>query len=113
MRFAVALLLAASLASLAVACGGSDGAGAEPAAVVVETIETLPAGSPAPPGSIRALLDEKPGEDVALIFGSKDFAVGVNRVSFLVVRSNGELVQVPRARVSVAAGGIDARPAIR
>jgi hypothetical protein len=105
------LLLIPLLAALAAACGGSGGASAEPAVDVV-TVETTPAASPAPAGSIRALLEETPGEDVALVFGSRDFAVGENRISFLVVRGNGELVDAPRARVSVATGNLDALPAV-
>lgn len=66
----------------------------------------------APPGSIGALLAAKPGEDVALVFGSSDFAVGSNRVSFLIIRSNGEVVDAQRARVVVAAGDLSATPAL-
>jgi hypothetical protein len=105
-----ALVLAAFLAALVAGCGGSPGAEKPP--VVVETVEVVtdPA-NPAPAGSLRALLGEKPGEDVALVFGTADFAVGANRITFLVVSSNGELVEAPRARVLVAEGDLDADPA--
>ena len=52
---------------------------------------------------------ERPGEDVGLIQGTSDYAVGKVRVSFLVVRSDGKLVERPRARVWLARG-LDAAP---
>ncbi len=106
----LSLGLVLALAGLAAACGGSAGADG---AAIVETVEEITTSTtPAPAGSIRALLDEKPGEDVALVFGSLDFAVGENRVTFLVLRSSGELVDASRARVSVAKGDLDAKPTL-
>jgi hypothetical protein len=106
-----ALSALAVAAALVAGCGGSAGSAGEPP-VVVETVEivTDPA-SPAPPGSLEALLGERPGEDVALVFGSADFAVGSNRVTFLVISRDGELVESPRARVFVAEGDLGAVPA--
>ena len=43
--------------------------------------------------------------DVAVTMGSADFAVGDNRVVFLIVREDGSLVQAPRARVRFALPG--------
>lgn len=54
-------------------------------------------------GTIEALW-RAPGEDVGLIQGTRDYAPGRVRVSFLVVRSNGSVVEQPRARVWLAAG---------
>jgi hypothetical protein len=54
-------------------------------------------------GSIEALW-RAPGEDVGLIQGTSDYAPGRNRVSFLVVRGNGQVVERPRARVWLASG---------
>lgn len=80
---AVALLPAALLAG----CGGdSSGEGK----------------SDAPAGSLQARLDAQPGENVGLILGTSDFAVGENRVSFLVVGNNGRVVETPTAKVYLA-----------
>ena len=102
---ALALLLALFVAG----CGGSSSPSTEPAS---ET-ETSPAGQtggPAPDGSIQALLEEDPAEDSALIFGTSDYAVGQNRLSFLLVDSAGALVEAESARVRVATGGLAAVP---
>ena len=110
----VALALAVFLVALVAGCGGSDdSAGAEQPPVVVETVEVVtdPANL-APAGSLRALLGETPGEDVALVFGTADFAVGENRVTFLVISSTGELVEAPRARVLVAEGDLNVAPTL-
>jgi hypothetical protein len=106
---ALAIGLAAAVAALlAVAgCGGGGGG-----AAVVEPAEPAPPSTPPPAGSIQALLDEDPREDSALVFGTSDFAVGSNRISFLLVDSRGELVEAPAARVRLAAGGLDAAPTI-
>lgn len=81
---AVALLVSLALLS---GCGG-DANGSE--------------GSAAEPGSLQARLDAQPGENVGLILGTSDFVVGENRVSFLVVGSNGQVVTTPTAKVYVA-----------
>jgi hypothetical protein len=57
------------------------------------------------PDWVQARLAEKKGEDVALIFGTTDHAVGDNRISFLVVRSNGSLVRSPQAKVLILREG--------
>ena len=67
-----------------------------------------------PPGSsrTRATLDEllkQPGEDVALAMGTADYATGLLRVSFLVIRHDGQPVYRPQARVYVAAS-LSSRP---
>jgi len=102
----VPAVLAIAAAILVSACGGSSSSpepqepGAAPA----------PPAGPAAEGSIQALLEQDPAEDSALVFGTSDFAVGRNRVSFLLVDSTGELVQGGPARVRVAAGGLEAVP---
>jgi hypothetical protein len=98
-----------TLAAAAAGCGASGG---EDGSVAPPAVSTAQGSTEAPPGSILALLGEKPGEDVALVFGSRDFAVGENRVSFLVIRSNGEVVDAPHARVAVAAGDLGAKPTL-
>jgi hypothetical protein len=71
------------------ACGSSDD-------------ERAPAGSArSVPGSLNAL-QARPGEDVALVMGTSDYAPGPVRVSFLVIGSNGRPVSTPSARVWVA-----------
>ena len=101
--------LALLLALVAAGCGGSSSPSTEPASEA----ETSPAGQtggPAPDGSIQALLEEDPAEDSALIFGTSDYAVGQNRLSFLLVDSAGALVEAESARVRVATGGLAAVP---
>jgi hypothetical protein len=53
------------------------------------------------PRSIEALW-RAPGEDVALVPGTSDYAPGPNRVSFLVVDDDGRTVEETTARVWVA-----------
>ena len=62
-------------------------------------------------GSLEALW-RAPGEDVAIVAGTSDYAPGLNRVSFLVVRHDGSAVFRPRARVLVAKG-LKERPFLR
>ena len=88
--FRLPALLAAVLL-LVSGCGGSDGGGGTAAAV-----------QPAP-GTLEALW-KAPGEDVGLIQGTRDYAPGKLRVSFLVVRGDGSPVERPRARVWLARG---------
>jgi hypothetical protein len=100
---ALALLLALVLA----ACGGSSSP-EEPSQDAAAG--TTGGTGPAPEGSIQALLEEDPAEDSALIFGTSDYAVGPNRLSFLLVDSTGALVEAGPARVQVATGGLSAVP---
>jgi hypothetical protein len=104
---AIGRLLVLFALALVAGCGGDDEA-AEPE-------DTAAAGSgwlqSAPPGSLNARLAAKPGEDGAFILGSSDFAVGDVRVAFLVVRSNGRVVERPSARVRVARAP-NARPQV-
>jgi hypothetical protein len=55
------------------------------------------------PGWVKDALAELTGPDVVLVLGTSDFAKGVNRVTFLVVRKNGSLVQTPTARLRYGA----------
>lgn len=102
-----AFAIAAAL--LAVGCGGSSTESNSPAPAA-EAGPSTETGGPAPEGSIQALLDDDPAEDSALVFGTSDYTVGENRVSFLLVDSQGRLVQEGPARVRVAAGGLTAAP---
>jgi len=54
-----------------------------------------------PPGSLAALI-ARPGEDVSVIPGDTDFAVGDVRYSFLVITSKAQAVERPQARVWLA-----------
>jgi hypothetical protein len=88
-RLRSAVVLGAVIQLLVVAgCGGSSGGSSTAGAT---------------PGTIDALW-RAPGEDVGLIQGTSDYAPGRVRVSFLVVRGNGRLVERPRARIWLAAG---------
>lgn len=93
----VRFLVPVALVCLLAACGGGS--------------EGQSAGSPATqpgarlPAWVKTALSEKAGPDVAVTMGSSDFAVGENRVVFLVVRENGQLVRAPRAQVRFGAEG--------
>lgn len=79
------IALALAVASLLAGCGGGGGSREEGGG----------------PGTLDAIL-ERPGPDVALVPGTSDYAVGPVRVSFLVIRNDGEPVFRQRARVWVA-----------
>jgi hypothetical protein len=64
---------------------------------------TSSTGGAAPPGSLEALY-QRPGEDVALVAGASDFAVGSIRLPFLVIRRDAKPVERPQARLWVANG---------
>jgi hypothetical protein len=51
------------------------------------------------------------GPDVALVLGTSDYAIGPVRVSFLVVRNDGEAIERPRAHVWVGTSR-DAKPVV-
>ena len=87
-----ALFLVAACTLLA-GCGGSGGGSADGSST-----ETT-----ARAGTLEALW-RAPGEDVAIVPGTSDYAPGRNRVSFLVVDSRSKVVASPTARVWVARG---------
>jgi hypothetical protein len=89
------LVFAAALALLLAACGGSGGGSASSPETTARSQL---------PDWVKSSLGEKNGPDVAATMGSSDFAVGENRVVFLIVRENGALVQSPTATVRYAAG---------
>lgn len=93
MRPAAALTVLSCL--LLVGCGSSGRSEAETVA----------------PGGDATLeeLWRAPGDDVALVAGTKNHEPGEVRVSFLVVNSQGQVVTLPTARVWVATA-LDARP---
>jgi hypothetical protein len=79
------------------ACGGSSGgSGTQATSTSVPTAK----GSQLP-GWVKQALSSRGGPDVAATMGSQDFAVGVNRVVFIIVRGNGSLVDAPKASVTV------------
>ena len=77
--------LIALLLLVAAGCGGSSGE----------------SGGTADGDSLESVW-KRPGEDVAVIPGTSDYAPGDVRVSFLVVAGDGKVVQRPRARVWLA-----------
>ena len=84
----ITLVLATALALAG--CGGDSSA------------EGTRASTAAEPATLQERLDAQPGEDVGLILGTSDFAVGENRLSFLVVGNDGRVVETPTATVYVA-----------
>ena len=93
------LTVAVATGVVLVGCGGSPSS---------EATSTTISAAPAPAGSLQARLDRQPGENVGLILGTSDFAVGENRLSFLVVGGNGRVVETPTAKVYVARSLADA-----
>jgi hypothetical protein len=89
------LALAAALAVLFAACGGGAGGGSTSSPETTASAQL--------PAWVKSALGEKNGPDVAATMGSSDFAVGENRMVFLVVRENGALVQAPTATIRYAA----------
>ena len=97
------LSLPACLLVLVSACGGGDGGVGQPPAVV-ETVEAAETAPGALPDWMEPLLAQA-GPEVALVFSTSDYGAGENRIGFLVVRDDGELVQAPDATVYVAPEG--------
>lgn len=93
MRPTAALIVLASALLLA-GCGTDSGREGENA-------DDPPA---APPGETLEALWRAPGEDVAVVAGTSDHAVGTNRVSFLIVDKASELSERPTAKVWVSRG---------
>jgi hypothetical protein len=81
-----AAVLAFGLVLSATGCGSSDTASTQ--------------GS-ARPGTLEALW-KRPGEDVALVMGTSDYAPGPTRVSFLVIDHRARPIERPTARVWLA-----------
>jgi hypothetical protein len=97
------LALAAALALLLAACGGGAGGGSASSPETTASAQL--------PDWVKSALGEEDGPDVAATMGSSDFAVGENRMVFLVVRENGALVQAPTATVRYAAADGEPRTA--
>jgi len=88
---AVAITLGTAL--LAASCGGSnDASGGTTSSSATASKQTL------------EQLWRAPGEDVAVVAGTSDHAVGSNRISFLVVDKQSRLIERPTARVWIARG---------
>jgi hypothetical protein len=98
----VRYVLVAALVGLLTACGG--GSGDKASSPATQKGARLPAW-------VKEALTAKAGPDVAATMGSEDFAVGDNRLVFLVVRENGALVQTPTASVEYALAGGEPRTA--
>jgi hypothetical protein len=100
------LVLALAGALAAAACGGSEDEAApapqsEPAAEV-DTVSTT--SEVTLPGWAAPHLAGD-GPEVAAVFSTSDYAVGENRIGFLVIRNDGSLVQSPTAEVYVGRDG--------
>lgn len=93
------------LALLVGACGGSEDSGTPAADVLTVETETSETAEASRPAWVEPYVREE-GTEVGLVFSTSDYAVGENRVGFLVVQQSGELVQAPQAKVYV--GGDDA-----
>lgn len=79
-------------AAVIAGCGGGDGGGVEsPTTSTTAAEETFTAPTWAAP------ILEEPGAEGAAVLATSDFAVGTNRISFLLVRANSSLI---RARVA-------------
>jgi hypothetical protein len=105
-RAAVAML--ATTVVLIAGCGGGNDAASEetpPATTAKDGSTTVAAPAWAAP------LLAKPGAESAAVMATSDFAVGRNRVSFLLVRSDSSLVRAPLADVYYrpAEGGATAK----
>jgi len=90
--FAAAIVVALGTVFLAASCGGSSGE------VSGDTTTT---------GASRQTLEQlwrAPGEDVAVVAGTSDQAIGPNRISFLVVDKQSRLIDRPTARIWIARG---------
>ena len=94
MRLAAVICLAAC--SIAAGCGGSSSAEEEPGATTPETTETVENAK-----TLEALW-RAPGEDVAIVPGTADFAPGSVRFTFLVIDGQGRVVTRPTAKVWLA-----------
>lgn len=90
--FAAAIAVALGTAFLAASCGGSSGDASGEATTTAGSKQTL------------EQLWRAPGEDVAVVAGTSDHAVGSNRISFLVVDKQSQLIERPTARVWIARG---------
>ena len=93
----IVALLVLALVALGFGCGGSD---EEAGTGLADTGTTQDV-----PGWVASRLREKAGEDVSLTFGNADHAIGENRISFVIVRGDGGLVQKPNADVIIVREG--------
>jgi hypothetical protein len=96
---ALALVALLALALTAASCGGQN---ASPGRIETGPITTEAEAGAALPAWAGYALDEREGPDLGLTMGAMDFAVGQNRVVFLLVRNDGSLVQSATARVRFA-----------
>jgi hypothetical protein len=97
------LIVACSLALLVAGCGGgTDDSGS---AAEIGVAETTASAEGSLPSWVESELASVPGGFVSLTLSSSDFAVGSNRIGFLIVRQDGKLVQSPRATFWVGKEG--------
>jgi len=90
--FAAAVAVAVGAALLGTSCGGGSEESAGDTTTAASSKQTL------------EQLWRAPGEDVAVVPGTSDHAVGTNRISFLVVDKQSRLIERPTARVWMSRG---------
>jgi hypothetical protein len=77
-------------------------------AVVLLATASIGASTASPPPTLREVV-ARPGEESALLSGGSDYAVGQLRLTFVLIRHDGQPVYEPTAHVWVA-WSLDARP---
>ena len=90
--FAAAVAVAVGAALLGTSCGGGSDESAADTNTAASSKQTL------------EQLWRAPGEDVAVVPGTSDHAVGTDSSSFLVVDKQSRLIERPTARVWIARG---------
>jgi hypothetical protein len=90
--FAAAIAVALGATLLGTSCGGGSGEASGDTTTAASSKQTL------------EQLWRAPGEDVAVVAGTSDHAVGTNRISFLVVDKESQLIERPTARVWISHG---------
>lgn len=93
-RSLAATVVAVATVLLGSACGGGGGSGEASGETTSAT-------------SSKQTLEQlwrAPGEDVAVVAGTSDHAIGTNRISFLIVDKQSRLIERPTARVWISRG---------
>ena len=89
---AAAIAVALGAALLGSSCGGNSSEASGNTTTAASSKPTL------------EQLWRAPGEDVAVVAGTSDHAVGTNRISFLVVDKQSQLIERPTAKVWISRG---------
>lgn len=97
---AATVLILASVAG----CGGGSGSEANET-TSGSTSSEVPGTSLSVPGWVASRLEQIPGEDVQIAFGTSDHAPGRNRIAFAVIRTDAKLVESRRANLIIIRDG--------